>query len=306
MRRIFCRDSCKTDKKEVAMKRIFLEDELSENVTITGKDAHHLAYSLRAKKGDKIIAVDKHGHTATLELVDFSKDTIKAKCISEIRNVKPVETIKIIHSIGKEEKVEMHYRTHEEIFKKRITLADCLPKQNKFDNIVEKATELGVDRIVPLISDRTIARPGSFRAKSKLDRWQRVAKEAAEQCARDTLPEIENICDLSDWLKKIAPTLGHFTKNKSGSKIFDCKGALLVFCYENEQEQTLQEVLREYKLSDCDKDVIILIGPEGGFSEREVHEIKFIGGANVTLGKRILKTDTAAISALAVVQYELS
>ena len=288
------------------MKRIFLEDELSENVTIAGKDAHHLAYSLRAKKGDKIIAIDKLGHTATMELVDFDKETIKAKCVGEIKHVKPVETIKIIHSIGKSDKLETHYKSHEKIFKKRITLADCLPKQNKFDTIVEKATELGVDRIVPLISDRTIARPGSFRAKSKLDRWERVAKEAAEQCARDTLPEIEDISDLSDWLKKIAPTLGHFTKSKSGDVFFDGKGSLLIFCYENEQENTLQEVLREYKVSDCDKDVIILIGPEGGFSEREVHEIKFIGGASVTLGKRILKTDTAAISALAAVQYELS
>lgn len=288
------------------MKRIFLEDELSENVVIAGKDAHHLAYSLRAKKGDKIIAVDKLGHTATIELIDFDRETVRAKCVSEIKRVKSVETIKIIHSIGKTDNVETHYKTHAKVFKKCITLADCLPKQNKFDTIVEKATELGVDKIVPLISDRTIARPGTFRVKSKLDRWNRVAKGAAEQCGRDTLPEFETICDLAEWLKKIAPTLGHFTKNKSGEKTFDCKGSLLLFCYENEQEQTLQEILREYKASDCDKDVIILIGPEGGFSEREVHEIKFIGGINVTLGKRILKTDTAAISALAVVQYELS
>ena len=288
------------------MKRIFLKDELSEDVIITGSDAHHLAYSLRAKKGDRIIAVDKLGHTATIELVDFDKETVKAKCVGEIKCVKPVETIKIIHSIGKTDKLEAHHTLHEKIFKKRITLADSLPKQNKFDTIVEKATELGADRIVPLISDRTIARPGSFRAKSKLERWERVAKEASEQCARDTLPEIEGISDLSEWLKKITPTLGHFSKNKSGDKVFDGKGALLIFCYENEQENTLQEVLREYKVSDCDKDVIILIGPEGGFSEREVQEIKFIGGASVTLGKRILKTDTAAISALAAVQYELS
>lgn len=283
------------------MKRIFLDDELSETVTLSGRDAHHLAYSLRAKKGDRIVAVDKHGLTATIELVNFDKETVTAKCVSEIKQVKSVETIKIIHSIGKADKVEMHQKVHEKIYSKHITLADCLPKQNKFDSIVEKATELGVDRIVPLISDRTIARPDVARAKAKLERWERVAKEAAEQCARDNLPAVEELGDIFDWLKEIAPTLGRFVKGK-----FDCKGALLIFCYEGETEQSLKEILRDYRDSDCNKNVIVLIGPEGGFSEREVREIKSVGGVSVSLGKRILKTDTAAIVALSAVQYELS
>lgn len=257
------------------MKRIFV-DKLSENVEITGKDANHLANSLRAKKGDTIIAVDKEGNTATLELTDFDSEKIYAKCVSEI---KPAENLS----------------------KKFITLADCLPKQNKFDNIVEKATELGVDKLEPLISDRTIARPGNFRAKTKMERWHRVAKEAAEQCARDTLPEIGCIRELSDWLKEITPALGKFENGK-----FDGKGALLLFFYEKETEDNLAEILYNYKNFDGDKNIIILIGPEGGFSEREVREIKNCGGVSVSLGKTILKTDTAAISALAIVQYELN
>lgn len=287
------------------MKRIFLEDEISENINITGNDARHLAYSLRAKKGDRIIAVDRAGHTATIELVEFEKEKILAKCIGEIKKVNSTETIKIIHRVGKNNEVETRHKPSEKIFKKFVTLAECLPKQNKFDVVVEKATELGVDKISPLISDRTIARPGNFRAKTKLERWARIAKESAEQCARDTLPKIENICELMDWLKEIEPTLGHFS-TKRDKKIFDCKGSLLLFCYENENEQTIQEILREYKISDCHKNIIILIGPEGGFSEREVREIKSVGGVSVSLGKRILKTDTAAISTLASVQYELN
>ena len=256
------------------MKRIFL-DQLSETVEITGKDANHLANSLRAKRGDKIIAVDKFGNTATLELTNFDSEKIFAKCVSEI--------------------------TKTETCNKKITLADCLPKQNKFDTIVEKATELGIDKLQPLISDRTIARPGNFRAKSKLDRWNRIVKEAAEQCARDTLPEIGDILEISDWLKEIAPTLGKFENKK-----FDGKGALLLFCYEKETEDNLSEILHAYKNCDCEKNIIILIGPEGGFSEREVREIKNCGGVSVSLGKTVLKTDTAAISALAIVQYELN
>lgn len=257
------------------MKRIFIE-KLSETVEITGKDANHLANSLRAKRGDKIIAVDKDGNTATLELVNFEPEKIYAKCVTEITKT-------------------------ENIFGRRVTLADCLPKQNKFDTIVEKATELGIDRLEPLISDRTIARPGTFRAKTKLDRWNRIAKEAAEQCARDNLPEIGNIRELADWLKEIAPTLGKFNNGK-----FDGKGALLLFCYEKETEDNLASVLHEFKKSGDEKDIIILIGPEGGFSEREVREIKNCGGVSVSLGKTILKTDTAAITALAIVQYELN
>ena len=261
------------------MKRIFLNDAITKNVTISGKDAHHLAYSLRAKKGDKIVAVDKFGNTAVLELADFDKETISAKCIGEITHVK--------------------YSGIE----KKITLAECLPKQNKFDAIVEKATELGVDKIQPLISDRTIARPVDFRVKSKMDRWARVSKEAAEQCERDTLPKIETIRELSDWLKEISSSLGHF---KSDTKKFDGKGALLIFCYEEESEVPLQKILREYKNCDCEKNIILLIGPEGGFTEREAKEIISCGGVSVTLGNTILKTDTAAISAIAAVLYEFS
>lgn len=282
------------------MKRIFLEEAITENVTITGKDANHLAHSLRAKKGDQIIAVDKFGNTAVIEFTAFDGDTIYAKTVGEIKSVAHSETIKILRTVGKAGELETHMRC-DETFAKRITLADCLPKQNKFDTIVEKATELGVDRLEPLISDRTIARPGNFRAKSKLERWGRVAKEAAEQCARDTLPEIGNIRELADWLKEIKPTLGKFKDKK-----FDGKGALLLFFYEKETADNLPEILHAYKNCDCDKNIILLIGPEGGFSEREAREIKAAGGVSVSLGKRILKTDTAALSALAIVQYEMS
>lgn len=288
------------------MKRIFLEDAISENVTITGKNAHHLAYSLRAKKGDKIIAVDKSGNLAVIELVDFDRETVRAKCVSKIEKVNPVETVKILHTIGKSGEVETHQKNGEKTFMKHITLAECLPKQNKFDTIVEKATELGVDKIVPLISDRTIARPGNSRAQNKLERWNRIAKETAEQSERDTLPEIISIRELSDWLKEISPTLGYFHSVGKSGKNFDGKGELLIFCYENEQTVTLQKILQEYKICDCDKNIILLIGPEGGFTEREAREIKSYGGVSVSLGKRILKTDTAAISAIAAVQYEFT
>ncbi len=288
------------------MKRIFLESLKAGEIKISGKDAHHLAYSLRAKKGDRIAAVDKSGYSAIIELTDFDKETITAKCVGEITHVSSGETIRIIKTVGNTEEFETHQKSEEKIFKRHITLADCLPKQNKFDDIVEKATELGVDKIVPLISDRTIARPGVKREASKLDRWARVAKSAAEQCARDTLPEIEEITDLKDWLKNIAPNIIRFTGRLRNRK-FDGADTLLLFCNEHENNKTsMHEILKEFKKHDCDKNIIILIGPEGSFSDKEVQNILDCGGISVSLGERILKTDTAAISALSTVQYELS
>ena len=239
------------------MKRIFLK-KITDEVTISGSDANHLARSLRAKRGDKITAVDGTGNCAILELINFDKETIKAKRIGELQKI---------------------------VVEKKIVLADCLPKQNRFDNIIEKATELGVEKIIPLISERTIARPGGNRAQNKIERWQRIAKEAAEQCARDTIPEIETLRELDDWLKEIPPP---------------DEETLFLFCWELEQNTTVREVLSLNK----DKNIIVLIGPEGGFSEREVSGIKSAGGVSVSLGKRILKTDTAAISVLAMINYE--
>lgn len=242
------------------MKRIFVPDLSGRELTISGGDANHLAHSLRAKRGDRITAVDGFGNCAVVELVDFDKEKITARRLSELQRV---------------------------VSEKKIILADCLPKQNRLDTIIEKATELGVDKIQPLISDRTIARPGGARESSKIERWNRIAKEAAEQCARDTIPEIGEIFNLGDWLKEISPLP---------------ENTLLLFCWEKETSTTVREVLTKY-VESGGKKIIVLIGPEGGFTEREVANIVLSGGVSVTLGKRVLKTDTAAISVLAMINY---
>ena len=241
------------------MKRIFLEDLTAAELKISGQDARHLAYSLRARRGDKITAVDRIGNCAVIELTDFNNDTIKARRVGELMKI---------------------------VVDRKIILADCLPKQNRFETIIEKATELGVDEIIPLISERTIARPGGVREKNKLERWRKIAKEAAEQCARNTIPEIGEVRKLGDWLKEIT---------------LPDENTLFLFCWEMEKETTVREVLSAHKNS---KNIIVLIGPEGGFSEREVIDIVLSGGKSASLGKRILKTDTAAISVLAMINYE--
>lgn len=243
------------------MKRIFVEDVSGNEIVIRGGDANHLARSLRARRGDRITAVDGMGKCAVVELIDFDRETITARRVSDIEPI---------------------------VAANKIILADCLPKQSRFDNIIEKATELGVDKIEPIISERTIARLGGSRAEVKLERWRRIAKESAEQCARDTIPTISDIRTLDDWLKKISPL---------------AEDTILLFCWEGEQSTTVREILSAYKNSGGEK-IIVLIGPEGGFSDREVLAIKSAGGVSVTLGSRVLKTDTAAISVLAMINYE--
>jgi len=240
------------------MKRIFLENVTGDYVTISGGDANHLARALRARRGDRITAVDGMGNCAVMELIDFDKETIKARRVSDISQI---------------------------VRDKKIILADCLPKHNRFDNILEKATELGVDEIQPLISERTVAKPFGERAQARRERWNKIVKEAAEQCARDTIPEVKKLREFSDWLKEITPL---------------DEDTLLLFCWEAEEETTVRKVLGACR----DKNIIVLIGPEGGFSEHEAQAIKLAGGISVTLGKRILKTDTAAISVLAMINYE--
>lgn len=234
------------------MRRIFLDDVTGSDIKIVGQDARHLAYSLRAKRGDRITAVDGMGNCAVLELIDFDRETIKAKRVGEVEKI---------------------------IGGGKIILADCLPKQNRFETIIEKATELGVDKIQPLISERTIARP-----RNKLERWQKIAKEASEQCGRDTIPEIGDVLNLDDWLKDLPLD----------------ESWLFLFCWELERATTVRAVL-----NNCDKEnILVLIGTEGGFTEREVMAIKSAGGVSASLGERILKTDTAAISVLAMINYE--
>ena len=241
------------------MKRIFLEDLTAAELKISGQDARHLAYSLRARRGERIKAVDRAGNCAVIELIDFNNDSVKARRIGEMQKV---------------------------IVERKIILADCLPKQNRFETIIEKATELGVDKIQPLISERTIARPGGgAREISKLERWRRIAKESSEQCGRDTIPEIGDIRKLDDWLKEIFPLKENW---------------LFLFCWELERTTTVREVLSANRNSN----IIVLIGPEGGFSEAEVSTIKMVGGVSASLGNRILKTDTAAVSVLAMINYE--
>ncbi len=158
-----------------------------------------------------------------------------------------------------------------------LTLACALPKKVKMDYIIEKTVELGVDRIIPIKTERTIVEYSPEKAKEKLKRWQAIAIEASKQCGRIKLPEIK-------------PVSG-FDKIVSQVKNYE----LAVIPHLGPGNKSLKEIFCDSRPSS----LIIFIGPEGDFSGREIKLAKENGCIGVSLGDLVLKVDTAAISVIA-------
>lgn len=165
----------------------------------------------------------------------------------------------------------------------RLTLIQALPKSDKMDLIVEKATELGVERIIPTVTERTVVRPDIKKESLKVERWRKIALIAAKQCGRSTIPEVSGITGFEGSLKAL---------NDPEIKIMPC-------LYDD--TKALKEVLRGRKFGSA----AVFIGPEGDFTKREVEEAKAIGAIPVSLGNEVLRSETAAICALSVLNYEL-
>lgn len=165
----------------------------------------------------------------------------------------------------------------------KIMLAQCLLKADKMDMVVQKAVELGAVGVIPISSQNCVARYDAKKGAARKDRWQKIADEAAKQCGRTALLKVRPIV-----------TLGQFIADMQATD------SSLVFFYENENEQSAKEYLRSLKA----KQIVLLVGPEGGFSLDEAKLIEEAGGKSVTLGPRILRAETAALTAIAVTQYE--
>ena len=165
----------------------------------------------------------------------------------------------------------------------QLVLAQCLLKADKMDFVVQKAVELGAVGVVPVRSQNCVVRYDAKKAAGRRDRWQKIADEAAKQCGRTALLSVEPVTDIEDFLQQEAANAD----------------TELIFCYENEQDQTVKDYLSQVTA----KRIVLLIGPEGGFSLDVAAAVAEAGGHSVTLGPRILRAETAALAALAVAQY---
>lgn len=163
-----------------------------------------------------------------------------------------------------------------------ITLCQGIPKQTKMETIIQQNVEIGVKNFIPLITERTVVKLNDKdRENKKLERWRKIAKESSKQSKRNAIPAVEDILTVKELVERL--------RNEDVE---------IIVPYELEDMKILKDVLKEPK-----ENYYIIIGPEGGFDIREVEMFKEIGAHIVTLGKRILRTETAGIVAASVVMY---
>ena len=166
----------------------------------------------------------------------------------------------------------------------RISLYVGLTQREKFEWILQKCTEAGAARIIPMITERSLLRKAADIA-GKTERWQKILKEAAEQCGRGNIP-------------KLLPAQSFRQAAENGTS-----ADIALFCWEEEKQKTLRELIDPVR--DSAGTISLMIGPEGGFSEEEAEIAKTCGWAPVTLGKRIYRMETAALAAVILTLYEL-
>lgn len=206
------------------------------------------------------------------EVIVVDTDSIEYTCnISEI--TKKTVTLTVVSSC--ENKTEAPYS---------VTLFQSVSKGERMDYTIQKTTELGVREIYPVISERVIVKLSGKDVSGKIDRWQKIALEASRQSHRGLVPEVKMPIDFEDAIK--------FAKDN-----FD----LVLFPWEEESEKGLKAALKEF----VGKKIAVFVGPEGGYSVDEAKHATENGAKSVTLGPRILRTETAGAAVLSMLIYEL-
>jgi 16S rRNA (uracil1498-N3)-methyltransferase len=166
-----------------------------------------------------------------------------------------------------------------------VTLCQAVPKVEKMDGIIRHATELGAERIVPFLAERSVPRWRPEQLPRKRERWQKIAVEASRQCGRPDIPEIGEIVTFERMLRDVP---------ESGLRLIP---------WEEETKTGIREILRDPARSGL-KEFVLVIGPEGGFSAGEIELARQAGFLSVSLGKRVLRVETASLAVLAIFQYE--
>lgn len=236
------------------MQRYFTSFKDEKNITISNDDIFHIVKVMRMKINDQF-EINNDGDIY----------------LAQINSLIPF-SFKILKKIDE---------NHE--LKTKITLLYCLPKGDKIDLVLQKATELGVNQIVLVNSSRCIAKINDENKKKKLARFNKIIKEATEQCKRNNLPALKDVIKFNE--------------------ISNYQSDLNLIAYENSKmsNQELKDILRNFK----GNTVTILIGAEGGFSKEEVEYALKNNFISISLGNRILRSETSVFNLLSILGYEL-
>jgi len=234
----------------------------SSSITLSDSEAHHLLHVLRGKEGDRVTVFDGCGQELTCAVAKAEKSRV---------------TLKVLQ------------RTATAPLPYQITLAQAVPKARNMDLILQKATELGVHGIVPLLSARTVVQLEADDIATKLERWQQIVIEAAKQCGANWLPKVESPQKPAEFFHSASRA----QLNLIGSLQPDSR--------------QLPNILDDYREEHGSrpKQGTIVIGPEGDFTPAELADARSAGFRPLTLGPLVLRSETAAIYALSILAYEL-
>ena len=269
------------------MQHFFINKNQKENniIKIVGNDVNHIKNVLRCKINEKLeISVIETEERYLVEILEMNKENIICKVV---------------------EKIEDDFESNV-----NLNIIQALPKADKMELIIQKCTELGVKEITPLELERCIVKISGKDVDKKLERWQTIAETAAKQCRRSIIPKINDLYNLKNIEEIIK------------------KNDLVILAYENEIENSKKDIINELKFRNLQKEISIaalnnfgnikretkkednisigiIIGPEGGLEEKEVEYLKNLGVKSVSLGKKILRTETVAIVLSSIIMYEL-
>ena len=245
------------------MQRYFVNSNqiIDDCATISGTDVHHLTNVMRASVGDQILLCSDARETFLAAITAITKTEVMMQIVAK-----------------KEENVELP------VF---VTIAQGITKGDKFDLVVQKATECGASAFVPVAMKRSVAKIESGKSEKKIERWQKIALEAARQAHRQVVPNVMMPVEMKGVLAMASD--------------YD----VCLFAYEAFDETAKTALATVANGLSVGQRVLVVIGPEGGIDESEVKLLADAGFLTVGLGPRILRTETAPIYVMAALSYAL-
>ncbi len=246
-----------------SLQRYFISEkkqELNTTLTINGEDVHHISRVIRMQPGDKIRCCTSDGYEALCEIAEITNDLVSCHII---------EWLSVNHELPV-----------------RISIASGLPKGDKLEWIIQKGTELGAYSFIPFNAARSIVKLDDKKAGKKIERWQKIAKEAAEQSYRNIVPHV------------FKPK--SFTELLGEAKLYDVKIVAYEEAAKAGEKKNLAKAFEQLKEGES---MIVVFGPEGGLTEDEIKKLEDEGFIICSFGPRILRTETAPLYLLSAVSY---
>ncbi|MFC4388483.1 16S rRNA (uracil(1498)-N(3))-methyltransferase [Gracilibacillus marinus] len=246
------------------MQRYFVSADnwMEDEVHIVGEDVHHIVHVMRMDNGSEILCNHPNGNVCKAVI----KEATNEKVVAKIQTYLDVKTDSPVHA----------------------TIVQGLPKGDKWETILQKATELGVSEFIPFQAERSIVKWDKQKVAKKIERWHKIVKEASEQSHRNTIPIVNKVLELKEVITRYKDVKHKF------------------FAYEDTAKTNHQTKLHDHFQSIHEGDsVMICIGPEGGFSNSEATFLIENDFQPIRLGPRILRTETAPLYVLSCLSYYL-